>query len=137
IGLLILITLTVAVVASLGGGLYIGSLIRPLWKLTNAAQQMGQGDLSTPITNPAKTSEIRTLADVLEHSRIRLQETLKELSQAKEWSEALLQSVIEGIITFDTTGKIIFFSEGAARITDVSPNEALGQPIDQLLKIVE
>src|SRR5690606_20505629 len=137
IGLLIISTLGVALLASLGGGLYVRSRIRPLWKLTAAAREMSQGNLSTPIVNPAKTSEIYTLAEVLEQTRIRLQSSLKELSEAKAWSDALIQSVIEGISSLDATGIVVFFSEGAARITHITTEQAVGQPIDTLLQLVE
>ncbi len=137
VGLLIISTLTVALLASLGGGLYVRSRIRPLWKLTAAAREMGKGNLSTPIVNPAKTSEIHSLAEVLEQTRSRLQRTLKELSEAKAWSDALIQSVIEGIITFDVDERIVFFSEGAARITHITPEQAVGQNINTVLQLLE
>lgn len=135
IGLLLISTLAVVVSASLGGGLYVRSRIRPLWKLTAAAREMGRGNLSTPIVNPAKTSEIHTLAEVLEQTRIRLQGSLRELSEAKAWSEALIQSVIEGIITFDADEHIVFFSEGAARITHIPPEQAVGQNVNTVLQL--
>jgi signal transduction histidine kinase len=137
VSLLILTTLTIAFLASLGGGYYVHSRIRPLWKLTAAAHEMGQGNLSKPITTPSTISEIRMLATVLEHSRTRLQQTLKELSLAKEWSEALIQSISEGIITLETNGKIRFFSEGAGRITRLSPAEALEKNINTLFSTLE
>ncbi len=137
IGLLIVSTLIVAALASLGGGLYVRGRIRPLWKLTAAAREMGRGNLAKPIVNPAKSPEIHTLAEVLERTRGQLQHTLQELSEAKAWSDALIQSVIEGIITLDANGAIVFFSEGAARITRITPQGAIGQPIDTLLHLVE
>lgn len=130
---LLLTTLTIAFFAALSGGLYIGRRIRPLWKLTAAAREMGQGDLTKPITTPSTIPEIRTLANVLEQSRTRLQQTLKELSLAKDWSEALIQSISEGIVTLDKDGIIQFFSEGAGYITHLSPDDALGQNINKLL----
>src|SRR5690606_24053218 len=129
--------LAVALFASLCGGLYVRSRIRPLWKLTAAAREMGKGNLSTPIVNAAKTAEIYTLAEVLEQTRVRLQSSLRELSEAKAWSDALIQSVIEGIITLDANGVVVFFSEGAARITHIAAEQAVGQPIDALLQLVE
>lgn len=134
VGLLFSTTLIVALLTSMSGRLYIQSRIRPLWKLTAAALQMGHGDLSTPIAISSTTSEIRTLANVLELSRTRLRQTLKELSQAKEWSEALIQSVVEGIITLDRDGTVLFFSEGAAHITGIRRENALNANINSLFQ---
>lgn len=137
IALLIASTLMVAALASLGGGFYVRGRIRPLWKVTAAAREMGRGNLAKPIVNPAKSPEIHTLAEVLERTRGQLQHTLQELSESKAWSDALIQSVIEGIITLDAHGAIVFFSEGAARITHITPQDAIGQPIDRVLRLVE
>lgn len=137
IGVLVISTLAVAFCASLSGGLYLRGRIRPLWHLTSAARRMGDGDLDTPISSSATMLEVSTLAQVLERNRVRLQKSLQELSEAKEWSEALIQSVNEGIVTFDAEGKLVFFSEGAGRIFHVDPEEALGQPMDTLLSMAE
>lgn len=137
IGILVISTLVVAFCASLGGGLYLRGRIRPLWNLTGAARRMGDGDLDTPISSSGTMLEVSTLAQVLERNRVRLQKSLQDLSEAKEWSEALIQSVNEGIVTFDAAGKIVFFSQGAGRILQRTPEEALGQHIDDLLLVAE
>ncbi len=136
VGLLLLTTLAVTIIASFAGGFYIRTRLHPLRQLTSAAQRIGQGDLSTPIQAASKTTEVRALADVLEKSRLHLSRTLSELLAAKEWSESLIRSIVEGIITFDDNGIVTFFSEGATRITQIPEMEAVGQKLNATIPLL-
>lgn len=137
LGVLTVITLLVAAVGSGVGGWMARRLAAPLERLTHAAFNISQGDLATPIPIDGHTSEIRTLATALEESRQHTFRTLEELSAAKEWSESLIQSITEGVVTFDTRGHITFFSEGAERITGTPSRDALDRPLDKVFPLVE
>lgn len=133
--LLLMVTLIIAVSTATIGGLYLQNRIRPLWKLTAAARRMSEGDLITPVQTKSKTPEIWILADTLEASRVHLSKTLTELSRANQWSDSLIRSITEGIIIFDSNYKITFFSEGAARILEISAIRIIGQPLSSVLRI--
>jgi len=79
--------------------------------------------------------EIVTLATTLEKSRVSISHTMEELSRAKVWAETLIQSIVEGVITIDTTGRIAFFSDGAERILGCQRAEALGQPLESVFRL--
>jgi PAS domain S-box-containing protein len=132
---LILSTLLVAAIGSALGGLYARQLTAPLRQLTTAASNISRGDLATPVHIPKETAEIATLAAALEESRVNIHRALDDLSQAKAWSETLIQSLVEGIVTFDTQGHITFFSQGAERITGWSSEEALGQLLNNVFRL--
>lgn len=135
--LVLAVTMTITLAASVAGGLYIRKEIRPLWKLTAAARRMSEGDLVTPVQTTSTTPETRILADTLEKSRQHLSKTLDELSRAKDWSDSLIRSIGEGIIIFDSDNQITFFSEGAVQILDMPADEAIGQPLDAVLRFEE
>ena len=122
---------------ALASGLFARSRVRPIWQLTERARRMGAGDLETPITVRTKTLEAHTLARILEETRIRLQQNVKALSESRQWSESLIQSVVEGIITCDAEGTVIFFSAGATRITGWAAQVAQGQKLADLLLVGE
>jgi PAS domain S-box-containing protein len=127
----------VATVGSLAGALYARRLTAPLEQLTQAAREIGQGDMTAAIPFFGRPAEIATLAEALDESRIKIRRTLEELSRVKTWSETLIQSMIEGVITFDTDRRITFFSRGAARIADWTSEEASGQSIGEVLNLSE
>jgi PAS domain S-box-containing protein len=132
---LILSTLLVAAAGSVLGGLYARQLTAPLRQLTTAASNISRGDLTTPVHIPKETAEIATLAAALEESRVNIHQALDDLSQAKAWSETLIQSLVEGIVAFDTQGHVTFFSQGAERITGWSSEEVLGQPLNDIFRL--
>jgi PAS domain S-box-containing protein len=111
--------------------------MRALMQLTASARSMGVGDLKTPITIQTKTLEFYTLAQVMDKTRVQLLENIEALSEAHQWSETLIQSVVEGFITCDSMWRILFFSAGATRITGWNTEEAVGKPLDVVLPLID
>jgi PAS domain S-box-containing protein len=100
---------------------------RPLDRLTRSAQRIRQGDLDTPVPIPDGPGEIAALASTLEAGRVHTRATVETLLREKAWSEALILSVVEGIVTVDRAGRIATFSPGAERLTGWRAAEATGQ----------
>jgi PAS domain S-box-containing protein len=73
----------------------------------------------------------------LEGSRANIKRVLEDLEQAKAWSETLIQSIVEGIVTFDDQGKITSFNQGAEYLTGWSQDEVLHQNLDEILRLSE
>ncbi|TET37856.1 MAG: HAMP domain-containing protein [Anaerolineales bacterium] len=138
-GLLIMLisTFVVIVVSSLLAGEYARKLTAPLLLLTSAATNISEGNLSTPVPCPEQPSEIATLAQAFEESRNNLGTMLEDLTQEKAWSEALIHSIVEGIVTMDSHGQITSFSQGAERITGCSQEDALNEPLDVIFVVPE
>lgn len=130
-------TLLVAAVIATLGAIYARRLTAPLSQLTDAALNISRGDLTTPIPAIGDPAEVALLARALEESRVSTRHALSELSQAKAWSETLIQSIVEGIVTLDAGGRITFFSQGAERITGWSGAEVLGRPLNDIFRLPE
>jgi PAS domain S-box-containing protein len=107
-------------------------LTRPLRLLTAAALQIRAGDLITPVPVLEDPPEIGTLARSLEESRAHLQESLSRLRRQKDWSDTLLRSIVEGIVTVDAQGRLTSFSPAAERITGWRAEEAVGRRVDNV-----
>jgi PAS domain S-box-containing protein len=84
--------------------------------------------------NDPDQAQAVTLA--LESARLDLQQTIAELRQEKAWTDHLLESIVEGIVTLDRQGRITFFSQGAERITGWLRDQVLGQTCDQVFRPV-
>jgi PAS domain S-box-containing protein len=126
------------VIAGLGlAGYFSRRLTAPLRDLTDAAIKIGQGDLNSPVPVSESPSEIATLATAFEKSRETTLHALEDLSRAKVWSETLIQSVMEGIVTIDELGIVTSFNQGAEQITGWNSYEALGKSINQVFPLVE
>lgn len=127
----------VAVLGSSLGILLARQISRPLARLADAAGALSRGDLSKPITIDTRVSEVALVGAALEAARIDLNLTLGDLQREKAWTDHLLEAIVEGIVTLDRSGHIIFFSRGAERITGWSHNEALGRACDDIFQPTE
>lgn len=130
-------TFFVAALGSLLSGIYARRMTAPLSQLANAALNISQGYYTTPVPIPEKPYEIAALAAAFEASRANTQCFLEDLLQTKAWSETLIQSVMEGIVTVDQGGRITLFSHGAERITGWKSDAVLNEPINHIFKLAD
>ncbi|MBE0410183.1 MAG: PAS domain S-box protein, partial [Anaerolineales bacterium] len=130
--------LTIIILLGSGVGFLLARFIgKPLVDLRDAAIALKQGDLATPITVNTRLPEISLVASSMDDARVALRYNLQELNLEKEWSDALLESIVEGIITLDKKGRITFFSPGAERISGLSQDKALGRHCDEVFEIID
>jgi len=127
----------VALAGVAAGAWFIRRLTAPLERLTHAAERISGGDLAAPIPRVAAPPEMATLSAALERSQGTMLAALDERSQARDWLNTLVQSVVEGVITFDTRGRVTFMSQGAEIMTGWTSDEAIGRPINDLLPPVD
>ena len=126
--------LFVALVSSALGGLMASRITRPLARLRDSAFALRRGDLQKPIITYTRVREIAQVAYALEDARIALQHSWSEQRREKAWTDQLLNSIVEGILTTDRLGRITFFSPGAGRIAGCEPEQALGKTLDQVFQ---
>jgi PAS domain S-box-containing protein len=122
----------VALAGAVVGAWFIRRLTAPLSELTHTAELISRGDLRAPIPRFDGPPEMATLSSTLERSQATMLEALEERSQARDWLNTLIQSVVEGVITFDTRGRVTFLSQGAETMTGWSREEAVGRPVNDL-----
>jgi PAS domain S-box-containing protein len=133
--ILLISTGLVIVFGSLLGWVIARRITAPIQQLVDAAAQISQGNLTSPIPIPPQPVEVTTLASTLEESRASILRTLDELSRSKSRLESLIQSIVEGVVTFDTQGNITFFSVGAENIMGCSQEEVLGKPLNAIFRL--
>lgn len=130
-------TISVALLGTLFTVWFVRQVNAPLQKLTATAERISQGDLVAPIPLFSNPVEIKTLATALHQSQASMLEALRERSEVGERLNTLLQSIVEGVVTYDTAGRITFWSEGAHQQLGWSPDEAIGRTINELFALAE
>jgi PAS domain S-box-containing protein len=110
---------------------------RPLESLRDAAEELRRGELTKPIRVDSRIHELAMLSYALDDARMALGHTLTELRQEKDWSEHILESVVEGIVTIDKRNRITFFSHGAEEITGWQQAQVIDRSIDEILPLAE
>jgi PAS domain S-box-containing protein len=129
--------LGIALVGSILGVLLARRISRPLVQLSKSAESFSLGDLESPVYTETRLREITQVAKTLENARVDLLASLTSLQGERDWSEHLLASVVEGIVTLDGKGRITFFSHGAERITGWSRDNVMGKNCDQVFKLAQ
>jgi PAS domain S-box-containing protein len=125
----------IAVLGTIMGSALARRISQPLVKLGNAAANISKGDLKTPVDVDAQVGEVALVAHALETARGNLLHTLNDLQREKAWTDQLLESIVEGIMTLDERYQITFFSHGAERITSYNRGEVLGRSIDEIFHL--
>ena len=137
---LLILAASTGFIAALGvllGIWYVRQLYAPLQELTSVAEQISQGDLLAPIPLITSPEEVSTLATALHKSQASMLQALQERSVARDWLDALIQSIVEGVVTLDEEGRITFFSQGAEALTGWNRAEALGKHIDEVFPLAD
>jgi len=129
--------LIIAGFSSVLGILLARRISRPLARLTDAATALSRGDLSKPAAIETQVREIALVGWALEAARLDLKSTLSDLQREKAWTDQLLEAIVEGIVTIDHVGRIVFFSRGAERLTGWSREQALGRSCDEIFQPAE
>jgi PAS domain S-box-containing protein len=129
--------LSVAAMGSVLGAFLARRISQPLVSLADTAEEFRRGDLSSEVEIDARIREVKEVAQALEDARVDLGHTLDNLEREKAWINHLLESIVEGIMTLDSEGRITFFSEGAERITGWSRDEILERSCDDVFRLPE
>jgi PAS domain S-box-containing protein len=129
--------LIVIIFGSLFGILLARRISRPLEQLTNTAITFSSGNLSSPVEVQSNVREVVLVTKALEDARVKLLDVMTELSDEKAWTNHLLESITEGIVTLDDQNRITFFSRGAERMTGLDREQVRGRSCDEVFKLPE
>lgn len=95
----------------------------PISALTENAKQISEGEFDTKI-EPAKTNdEIGKLVEAVRDMSGKFRKTISDFSTEKNKIEAIIQNMTDGVIAFDTKGKIIHINSTANKMLDIEKIE--------------
>ena len=105
----------------------------PLENLKRGALRFAQGDLSRKLPIP-QTDELASLAEVLNDMAGKLEDRINALIRQGQMQEAVLSSMIEGVLAIDAEQRLIALNRAGARLLGVDPEAALNQNIQEVVK---
>jgi PAS domain S-box-containing protein len=76
------------------------------------------------------------VAGIFLRSRSARQQASADLHKQQEWLRATLASTTDAVIATDAAGKVTFLNPAAATLTGWTPEEAQGQPLETVFRIV-
>ena len=106
-------------------------LSRPIGRLAEASEQVGEGNLDLQIPEPDTGDEIQTLGQSfnrmtrqLKQQRAELVESYRISDDQRRLFDSVLSSVTAGVIGLDAAGEIDFLNRSAARLLGMDPAQA-------------
>jgi two-component system phosphate regulon sensor histidine kinase PhoR len=94
----------------------------------------GQLDLRVPIPGP---SELAALANALNEMAGQLHDKIATITSQRNELEAVLSSMIEGVVAVDHQGHIVSMNKAAADLLSVDPVQVQGHNIEEVVREVD
>jgi len=111
-------------------------LSRPLELIRRGAERFAQGDFSHRLSSSGSV-EIGALADTMNNMASQLEERLQNLIKERNQREAVLSSMVEGVLAVDMDGHMISLNKAAAQFFNVfQPESAQGRSIEEVFRNV-
>jgi two-component system phosphate regulon sensor histidine kinase PhoR len=122
-----------AVAALFGGWLLARRAAGPFEDLASAAARLAAGSISEPL--PASdVAEVSALVDAIETLRGQLVERGLTIGRQGTQQEAVLGSMIEGVLAVDATQRIVSINRAAADLLGIDALAVLGRSIQEVVR---
>ena len=111
-------------------------LVKPLSQLGHAMEFLASGNTARDIPFLGREDEIGAMArtvEVFKAATIERDKIANELKDSVARTRAILDTVIDGIVTIDEKGAVESFNPAAMRIFGFSPDEVIGQNVKMLM----
>lgn len=107
-------------------------LTRPLEEIRRGAERLGRGDLSLKLPTP-EVEELVSLAETLNSMAEQLHERITTIQEQRREQEAILASMVEGVLAVDPRGRLLSFNRTAATLLHLRP-EMVGRNITEVVR---
>jgi two-component system phosphate regulon sensor histidine kinase PhoR len=109
---------------------------RPIEEIKKGAERFARGDFESrlPVENP---EEIGSLSETMNQMAIELQERIRKMTKQRNELEAVLTSMLEGVIAVDNDERIISMNQAAGEMLEAHPSQAQGRIIQEVIRNVD
>jgi two-component system phosphate regulon sensor histidine kinase PhoR len=128
-----LATIAVAVLAALIGLFVSRRISAQIRDVKEGAERLAGGDFTYKLLVP-RTLEFAAVAESLNSMGEELDAKIGTLTRERNEREAVLASMVEGVLAVDADERIIALNEAAAALAGVTPEEAEGRLVQEVLR---
>jgi len=119
--------------------LFISRMIsRPIEEMKTGAERFAQGDFTFKLHIPG-TKELAKLAEAMNKMAIQLEDRIKTVLKQQNEIEAILSSMLEGVIAVDKEEKIFKINESAMKMLDSisTSKDYIGKNIQEIIRNIK
>ena len=106
---------------------------RPLEEMKRGSEHFARGELGYRLSVP-DSEEMKGLAEAMNDMAAQLDDRIKAVVKQRNELEAVLSSMVEGVIAIDMDERIINMNHAAAQMLKTGPSEAQGRNIQEVAR---
>lgn len=106
---------------------------RPLVELKRGAERFARGELRHRLSL-GETQEFAALAETLNMMAVQLDEKIRAVTEQGHEREAILASMVEGVLAVDRRGRVLWMNRSAARMLGADPQRGVGRLLGELVR---
>jgi len=130
---LLIVVLFVALVAIITSLVIARRISRPLEDVRRVAARFARGDLQGRLPVEGM-EEMAGLAEAMNQMAVQLDERIRTISRQRTEQEAMLLSMIEGVLAIDNEECILRLNQAAATFLAVDPAQVIGRSIQEAIR---
>jgi two-component system phosphate regulon sensor histidine kinase PhoR len=130
---IVLTAVIVALVAAAIGWYVSRRIAQPMRDMREGAERFAAGDFSRKLAVPA-TDEFAGVAESLNQMAEELDERLRAITRERNEREAVLESMVDGVLAVDPDRRILTLNTAAAELLGVDPAEVQGAAIEEAVR---
>ncbi len=111
--------------------------MQPLTTFAKAARQVGIGKYDTALTIQSRDDEWGTLSEAFQQMQSELNRREKRLLENSQRLEAVLSSMIEGVLAVKPSGEVMLANGAACRMLKLTHPEIFGKKLLEIVRIPE
>ncbi|MFC1760486.1 ATP-binding protein [Planctomycetota bacterium] len=108
---------------------------QPIVGMQQVAERFAEGELSLRVPMP-EPEELQALARALNKMARQLHERIVTITGQRNEVEAILSSMVEGVIAIDGEGYIVSINRAAARLLAIDVQQAQGRQVEEVVRDV-
>ena len=130
---ILIAAVAVALVAVVIGWFVSSRISRPMNEVRDGAARFAAGDFSGRLAVP-RTEEFAAVAESLNMMAEQLDEKIRDITRERNEREAVLASMVEGVMAVDPDGRVIALNDAAARLLQLDVADVRGRAIEEVAR---
>ncbi|MBN2713034.1 MAG: PAS domain-containing protein [Planctomycetes bacterium] len=106
---------------------------KPLEHMRVGAERFAKGDLKLRLAVP-DSAELKSLAEALNNMATQLDERINTILRQRNEQDAVLTSMVEGVIAIDNDGTIININKAGSRLLGIAEGDVEGRTIHEVIR---
>ncbi|MBD3168889.1 MAG: PAS domain-containing protein [candidate division Zixibacteria bacterium] len=125
--------LIVAIIITFISFLISRQISRPLVQMKYVADRFARGELDHKLPRVGGSEEVTSLANALTKMASQLDDRIRTVIRQRNEMEAVLTSMVEGVMAVDAEGRVININQAAAEIFGLKTGDVRGQSIREVI----